>query len=98
MFWLAVPLDTTPVTYQLVNKDGKQCMYKNAGEGNVGLRACNGQKEEQWYLESGGIRKRDDGTSGTWRRLCAKGTGTNRARIRVLNSCGTGYWSNFDWK
>ncbi len=98
MFWLAVPLDTTPVTYQLVNKDGKQCMYKDAGEGNVGLRACTGQMEEQWYLESGGIRKRDAGTSGTWRRLCAKGTGSNRARIRVLDSCGTGYWSNFSWK
>ena len=102
MYWLAIPLNTTPVTYQLINKANKQCMYKLPGTGPVGFRDCIGGAEEQWFFGSSDpyIRKRDNGVTGTLRYLCGKGTSTNssRGRVQVESGCGNNYWGDIRWR
>jgi hypothetical protein len=74
MYWLAIPQNTTPETYQLINGSNKQCLYKNSGNGDMGFRNCVGGAPEQWIFYGNGdpLRKRDLGTSGTERYVCGK--------------------------
>jgi hypothetical protein len=94
MYWLAIPQGTSPETYQLINGENKQCLYKNSGNGGMGFRECVGGSPEQWIFSGSGnkLRKRDGGTTGTERYVCGILGGGLDVRD---GSCS---WSDIRWR
>ena len=97
MYWAAIPQGTTPESYQLINKNTRQCLYSENGNSDVRQGDCvENDSHYQWTFNNGS--KRIMNVYGN-RPLCGYGYLFEADGVRVHSNCDDGGdWEDFRWR